>query len=237
MVTGSLENKKNDLDDVDLNVGGTGTDVGKYEYPETFYHQVLGESSGSIDFDNSSVTFSNYSGSIDTTFTSSSFGNPILSYEYEAGLHFNNDGLVITGNVYVDGKEYDTPGKIAWHNTDNRPWGTYEVLLDDPDCKVKKITVNPGEHPSYQYHKKRSELWQIISGYGIVTLDGEEREVVEGNVIRVMKGEKHKIEAFGNTPLVFIEIQRGEYFGEDDIIRLEDKYGRVKKTKKSKKKK
>lgn len=110
--------------------------------------------------------------------------------------------------------------------TENRPWGNYTVLLDDNDCKVKTIIIKPGESPSYQYHFKRKEHWIIIQGNGKLILNDEEKLVNVGDHIFVDKLEKHKIINTGNEDLKFIEIQIGEYFGEDDIVRLEDKYGR-----------
>jgi mannose-6-phosphate isomerase len=108
-----------------------------------------------------------------------------------------------------------------------RPWGTYEVLLDDDNCKVKKITVSPEENPSYQYHHKRAEDWIIISGNGEVRLDDDVFSVFEGDRVRVPMMSRHTIKNCGDEPLVFIEIQTGSYFGEDDVVRLEDKYGRA----------
>jgi mannose-6-phosphate isomerase-like protein (cupin superfamily) len=110
--------------------------------------------------------------------------------------------------------------------TENRPWGNYTVLLDDNDCKVKTIIIKPGESPSYQYHFKRKEHWIIIQGSGILILNDIERIVNAGDCIFVDKLEKHKIINNGQVDLKFIEVQTGEYFGEDDIVRLEDKYGR-----------
>ena len=92
---------------------------------------------------------------------------------------------------------------------EHRPWGTYTVLLDATDCKVKSITIKPGESPSYQYHFKRREHWIIVQGSGTLILNDVHRDVNTG---------------IGD--LKFIEVQTGEYFGEDDIVRLEDKYGR-----------
>ena len=111
-------------------------------------------------------------------------------------------------------------------NVTNRPWGSYQVLLDDEDCKVKKIIVHPGENPSYQYHYKRSEDWIIISGEGEVVLNDKTIHVKAGSRIHVPVLTRHKIKNNGTSNLVFIEIQTGTYFGEDDIVRLEDKYGR-----------
>jgi mannose-6-phosphate isomerase len=112
-------------------------------------------------------------------------------------------------------------------NMENRPWGTYEVLLDSEDCKVKRITVNPGQAPSYQSHTKRNELWKIISGFGKVTLDDVHFDVEAEMDVTVLAGQKHRIRNTGDTPLVFVEIQTGTYFGEDDIIRYEDDYNRL----------
>ena len=110
----------------------------------------------------------------------------------------------------------------------NRPWGTYENLLDDKLCKVKKIIVNPGESPSYQMHNKRSETWVVISGEGTVKIDDKEKTIKSNDTVFVPALVKHTIKnTSSKDTLVFIEVQTGTYFGEDDIIRFEDKYGRV----------
>lgn len=109
---------------------------------------------------------------------------------------------------------------------EHRPWGTYTVLLDATDCKVKSITIKPGESPSYQYHFKRREHWIIVQGNGTLILNDVQRDVNTGDCIFVEKLDKHKIINTGIGDLKFIEVQTGEYFGEDDIVRLEDKYGR-----------
>jgi mannose-6-phosphate isomerase-like protein (cupin superfamily) len=111
--------------------------------------------------------------------------------------------------------------------TETRPWGKFEVLLDATDCKVKRITINPNQAPSYQYHFKRSEVWTVISGEGELKLNDSIIKVSAGNTYHIEKEAKHQIKNTSNTDLVFIEIQLGEYFGEDDIVRLEDNYGRV----------
>jgi mannose-6-phosphate isomerase len=110
----------------------------------------------------------------------------------------------------------------------NRPWGTYENLLDDKLCKVKKIVVNPGEHPSYQMHDKRAETWFVLSGCGVVKINEVEKSIGPSDIISVPIRAKHTIRNSSNKDkLVFIEIQTGTYFGEDDIVRFEDKYGRI----------
>jgi mannose-6-phosphate isomerase-like protein (cupin superfamily) len=110
---------------------------------------------------------------------------------------------------------------------DRRPWGFYEIISDKDNHKVKRITVNPGKRLSLQSHKRRSEHWIIVSGMGIVTLNNNNYELREGGSIDIMKGAAHRIANPGDSPLIFIEIQMGDYFGEDDIVRLEDDFGRA----------
>jgi mannose-6-phosphate isomerase len=110
---------------------------------------------------------------------------------------------------------------------DGRPWGMYYVLVDGATIKVKRIVINPGQSPSYQYHHKRNEHWFITEGEGIAILDDKEVPVQVGNVIWVPKQMKHRLKNTGNIPLEFIEVQTGEYFGEDDIVRISDDYGRT----------
>ena len=92
---------------------------------------------------------------------------------------------------------------------ESRPWGNFENLLDEDLCKVKKIIIKPDAAPSYQYHHKREEVWIVVQGNGELKLD-----------------DKIQIRNTSSEDLIFIEVQRGSYFGEDDIIRLEDDYGR-----------
>jgi mannose-6-phosphate isomerase len=110
---------------------------------------------------------------------------------------------------------------------DDRPWGSYEVLLDDPDHKVKQIRVAPGKRLSYQVHGRRSEHWFFVRGAGLATLDGAQVEVGAGIAVDIPVGTAHRIENVGADDLVFVEVQHGDYFGEDDIVRLEDDFGRV----------
>ncbi len=110
---------------------------------------------------------------------------------------------------------------------DVRPWGSYTVLDDATGHKVKRIIVSPGRRLSYQSHSKRSEHWFVVSGVGEVTLDGTLQPVEAGSAVDVGLGTPHRIANTGEEPLVFIEVQHGEYFGEDDIVRLEDDFGRL----------
>ncbi len=107
------------------------------------------------------------------------------------------------------------------------PWGKWEVLLDESTYKVKRVTVFPGKRLSYQKHLRRSEHWMVVEGNGMVTLDGKEIYIEKGNTVDIARETAHRMTNNGDEILTFIEIQQGEYFGEDDIIRLEDDYERV----------
>jgi mannose-6-phosphate isomerase-like protein (cupin superfamily) len=109
-----------------------------------------------------------------------------------------------------------------------RPWGNYTVLSDDaPDHKVKCIVVHPGKRLSYQRHAKRAEHWFIVSGTAQVTLDGSVTVLSPGDAIDIPIGAAHRVANEGAADVVFIEVQHGTYFGEDDIVRLEDDFGRA----------
>ena len=107
-----------------------------------------------------------------------------------------------------------------------RPWGRYEILSEARDHKVKRILVSPGKRLSYQRHKFRAEHWFIVTGSGEVTVSGEIRAVSAGDSIDIAIGELHRISNTGSDELIFVEVQTGSYFGEDDIERLEDDFGR-----------
>ena len=109
-------------------------------------------------------------------------------------------------------------------NNSERPWGRYYVIEDNENYKIKRIEVNPKGRLSYQYHMKRAESWTIIQGQGIVTIDGVEQKVSAGESIKINKEAKHRILNSGDTLLVFIEVQTGTYFGEDDIVRIAVSY-------------
>jgi mannose-6-phosphate isomerase-like protein (cupin superfamily) len=112
-------------------------------------------------------------------------------------------------------------------NFEERPWGNYTVLLTEETCQVKKLVVNPGKRISLQSHKFRAEHWFIVSGRGAAELDGKELEVGPGDSIDVAIGSKHRISCGRSEPLVFIEVQTGSSFAEDDIVRYEDDFGRT----------
>ena len=107
-----------------------------------------------------------------------------------------------------------------------RPWGSWEVLDEAPGYKVKRITVLPGQRLSYQTHVHRAEHWVVVSGKASCVIDGEESYAGLGDCVEVPVGAAHRIVNREDEVLVIIEVQRGEYTGEDDIVRLEDDYGR-----------
>jgi len=108
-----------------------------------------------------------------------------------------------------------------------RPWGYYLVLLDAERFKVKLLVVQPGKRLSLQRHRLRSEHWHLVQGEALVTREKEQIRLVAGDSIDIPLGASHRIENTGRLPVVVTEIQTGEYFGEDDIERFEDDFGRV----------
>jgi mannose-6-phosphate isomerase len=110
---------------------------------------------------------------------------------------------------------------------DERPWGSFTVLDEGEGYKVKRIEVLPGKRLSYQRHAQRAEHWMVVAGEARVTLDGEEIALRLGETVDIGIGTAHRVENPGAQTLVFIEIQRGGYLGEDDITRLSDDYGRA----------
>ena len=110
---------------------------------------------------------------------------------------------------------------------DERPWGAYTVLGGADGYQVKEIVVEPGKRLSYQRHAQRSEHWFVVRGSGEVTVDGRLRDIGVGDAIDVPIGGLHRIGNTGTEPLVFIEVQMGDYLGEDDIERLEDDFERT----------
>lgn len=109
----------------------------------------------------------------------------------------------------------------------DRPWGSYQVIETDERFQVKRIAVSPGRRLSYQRHQRRAEHWFVVQGAGVVTLDGEDRPVRAGEAVDVAVGAAHRISNTGEQDLVFVEVQTGDYFGEDDIVRIEDDFGRA----------
>jgi len=107
-----------------------------------------------------------------------------------------------------------------------RPWGSWEVLDEGAGYKVKRIHVTPGCRLSYQRHEHRSEHWVVLTGVATVVIDGDVSVAYAGQTVDVPQGAMHRLGNAHAAELVIIEVQRGHYTGEDDIVRLEDDYGR-----------
>jgi mannose-6-phosphate isomerase-like protein (cupin superfamily) len=116
---------------------------------------------------------------------------------------------------------------LASPRFDSRPWGSFTVLDEGSGFKVKRLEVLPGKRLSYQYHDHRHEHWVVVKGRATVTLDGIQSIVDEGETVDVPVATRHRIENAGSERLVLIEVQRGSYLGEDDIVRLEDDFERI----------
>lgn len=110
---------------------------------------------------------------------------------------------------------------------DERPWGSFTVLDEADGYKVKRIEVLPGKRLSYQKHAQRAEHWFIVAGTAKVTLDGVDITLNPGEYVDIPIGAAHRIENPSAEKVIFIEVQRGSYLGEDDIVRLQDDFGRT----------
>jgi glucokinase len=138
--------------------------------------------------------------------------------ENEAGIH---------GCAYLAWDELrrgDSDRKLGERRI--APWGFWEVLEEAKDFKAKRIYIHPGQRLSYQKHEHREETWMIVTGTAAITLDDKDLTLHGGETIHIKKTQRHRIANAGQGPLIFVEVQRGTYFGEDDIVRLSDDYKR-----------
>ncbi|MFZ4378526.1 MAG: mannose-1-phosphate guanylyltransferase/mannose-6-phosphate isomerase [Polynucleobacter sp.] len=127
----------------------------------------------------------------------------------------------------VDALNKDKDERAIYHSTVHRPWGTYTVIEEGPDYKIKRIVVNPGGKLSLQMHHHRNEHWVVITGKAEI-VNGEKVLHLNANESTyIPKETQHRLTNLGDTPLVIIEAQVGDYLGEDDIVRFEDQYGRA----------
>ena len=138
-----------------------------------------------------------------------------------APLDRAQDVKKIVTRIKADNKE-----EYRLHRTVYRPWGSYTVLEEQPRYKIKRITVNSGAKLSLQMHHHRSEHWVVVKGTATVTCGEETFLVHENESTYISAGKKHRLENEGVIPLELIEVQNGSYLGEDDIVRLDDVYGR-----------
>ncbi|MEW9799412.1 mannose-1-phosphate guanylyltransferase/mannose-6-phosphate isomerase [Alteromonas sp. CYL-A6] len=126
----------------------------------------------------------------------------------------------------VNNLQTESRPELEFHREVYRPWGSYDVLDSGARFLVKRVLVRPGESLSLQYHHHRAEHWVVVSGTARVTLDGQTRTMNENESVYIPIGTVHALENPGEVPLELIEVQSGSYLGEDDIVRLSDKYGR-----------
>ncbi len=115
----------------------------------------------------------------------------------------------------------------GYYVEDHRPWGYYVVLADEEDHKVKRIILYPGKRFSLQRHKRRDEHWYLIGGEAVATIGKKEVALRVGEHVDIPRGTLHRLRNSGDDKAIFIEVQTGEYFGEDDIERIEDDFGRL----------
>lgn len=108
-----------------------------------------------------------------------------------------------------------------------KPWGNYTVLHCEPGFQVKRVELLPGLRLSLQKHAKRSEKWVVVSGKALVTVGETHKTAEKGSFIDIPCDQLHRIQNSGKEPLIFIEVQLGDYLGEDDIVRIEDDFGRA----------
>ena len=111
-------------------------------------------------------------------------------------------------------------------NTHGRPWGVYTILHETHMCKVKEIVVYNMQRLSYQSHEHRDEHWFCVQGEGVLTLDDLPIDLRKGEHVDIPRGTKHRIQCTSPEPLVFIVVQTGDSFAEEDIVRYDDDYGR-----------
>ena len=111
--------------------------------------------------------------------------------------------------------------------TENRPWGSFTILDEGDGFKVKRLSVNSGHKLSLQYHHQRSELWTVVQGVATVTVGEDIKKLKVNESVYIPLKEKHALSNEGEELMQLIEVQVGDYLGEDDIVRLEDRYGRV----------
>jgi mannose-1-phosphate guanylyltransferase/mannose-6-phosphate isomerase len=159
--------------------------------------------------------------------TVSGLDNVCVINTEDAVLVINKDHTEAVKEIYADLKL--TSSDLVKRSTKNyRPWGYYEVILDSPTYKIKRIFIAPGQSISLQYHMKRAEHWVVTKGVATVTKGKQLLQLERNESIYIPIGEVHKIANNSSDGLEFIEVQIGEVLTEEDIVRLEDKYGRVK---------
>jgi mannose-1-phosphate guanylyltransferase/mannose-6-phosphate isomerase len=121
----------------------------------------------------------------------------------------------------------NTTSSIATIERTERPWGWYETVSEVAGNKVKRIRVHPGQQLSLQKHHQRAEHWVVVLGTARITLDQRQFDLQPGQACDIAVGQVHRLSNLTAEPVEIVEVQFGDYLGEDDIVRLEDNYGRV----------
>lgn len=150
----------------------------------------------------------------------------VIISSHESVLIMNKNNTEYVRSIVKEAKEIEKKSP-ALHAEIIRPWGVYESVLKGKSFHVKQLTINPGAKISLQMHHHRSETWVIVQGIAKVTLDKKESELNVNESIHIPKTALHRVENIGNEPLIIVETQIGDYLGEDDIMRIQDDYGRV----------
>ena len=135
--------------------------------------------------------------------------------------------VAIQENLKTANLSNKTASSSGVASTELRPWGSFTILEEAPGYKIKRIEVNPGHRLSLQMHHHRSEHWIVVSGTAKVTCNGKEEIIFANQSTYVPQCHSHRLENPGVIPLVLIEVQNGEYLGEDDIVRFQDDYSRA----------
>ena len=156
-----------------------------------------------------------------------------LKDSFGIGIDISNDAILVVKKdqtqsvkALVEYLKKKGDSRATVHKTIFRPWGNYTSVADGFNWQVKKIIVNSGESLSLQMHNHRTEHWIIVDGTALVEINGEENVLNKNESIYIPLGAKHRLSNNWQKPLILIEVQSGDYLGEDDIIRFEDKYGR-----------
>lgn len=110
---------------------------------------------------------------------------------------------------------------------EERPWGWFKIILETPTYKIKELLIRPGQRLSYQFHHRRAEHWLLVKGEAVATINDREILLKPDEAIDIPVKTKHRLANRGASDVIFIEVQTGAYFGEDDIVRIEDDYNRA----------
>ena len=152
--------------------------------------------------------------------------NDLIVVDTEDALLVAEKGLTQDVKIVFERLKQENSKLASEHRFEERPWGRFDVLLDNKDFKAKIIRVNGNAQISYQSHSQREEHWILVRGVGEVVLDDKVIAIAKGSYIKIPQGAKHRMRNTGSEPLEFIEVQLGSYFGEDDIVRFQDDYKR-----------